>query len=478
MSGNQDAMTFAGPLVVGKTSHADLTWNEKLRGDAVSPSTINFKGKVDAQDLVSLGFPVLDYARGPVGVDFKAVGKGQDVNTGQASLDFRDASITLPKGFWIKPVGQTGTIKFEISRQRDNSLMLNNVVASGQGMSGVATAHVAESGDLLEASSSRIVLSGALDGRVSAKRVAGQLLLVNVTGPFLNIGPFFAPDPALSDPHAPGMAIKPGKLSPAFEIDAMSTRVRMRADAEVSNATVVAGSDGKALTKFALNGADPGGKPFKLEINPVAGQPVGRLIMRAQDAGFAVRAITSQTNVKGGAAEADGSWRFAESPTAQIQVRMHDFRLIKVPAMASLLQSVGSLTGMVDMLNNDGIQFTAFEAPMTMANNQVTLGDCRASGPAVGLTAKGGVNLNDGNVAIDGVIVPSFGVNSFLGGMPILGNLWVSRKGEGVFGLTYSLKGPADKPSVGVNPLSALTPGIFRRIFEPIPKAKVPEKAG
>jgi uncharacterized protein YhdP len=149
---------------------------------------------------------------------------------------------------------------------------------------------------------------------------------------------------------------------------------------------------------------------------------------------------------------------------------MHNFRLVRVPAMASLLQSVGSLTGMVDMLNGEGIQFSALEAPMTMANNQVVLGDCRAAGPAVGLTAKGGVNLNDGRLAIDGVIVPSYGLNSMLGGIPIVGRLMVSRKGEGVFGLTYSLKGPADKPNVGVNPLSALTPGIFRRIFEPVHK--------
>jgi hypothetical protein len=150
---------------------------------------------------------------------------------------------------------------------------------------------------------------------------------------------------------------------------------------------------------------------------------------------------------------------------------------VQVPAMAQLLGSVASLTGMVDMLNNDGIQFGDLEAPMTMANNQVTLGECRAAGPAIGLTAKGGINLNNGSVDIDGVIVPSYGLNSMLGAVPILGDLLVSRKGEGVFGLTYSMDGPAEKPRVGVNPLSAFTPGIFRRIFEPIQK-KPAERAG
>ena len=52
--------------------------------------------------------------------------------------------------------------------------------------------------------------------------------------------------------------------------------------------------------------------------------------------------------------------------------------------------------------------------------------------------------------------------------MPVIGNLLVSRRGEGVFGMTYSINGPAAQPRVGVNPVSALTPGILRRIFEPV----------
>jgi hypothetical protein len=71
---------------------------------------------------------------------------------------------------------------------------------------------------------------------------------------------------------------------------------------------------------------------------------------------------------------------------------------------------------------------------------------------------------------IDGVLVPSYGLNSFLGNLPILGDLITSRKGEGIFGITYTAQGPADNPRVMVNPLSAVMPGILRRIFEPVSK--------
>ncbi len=40
-----------------------------------------------------------------------------------------------------------------------------------------------------------------------------------------------------------------------------------------------------------------------------------------------------------------------------------------------------------------------------------------------------------------------------------------TRKGEGLIGFNFNLTGPASQPNVSVNPLSALTPGMFREIF-------------
>jgi hypothetical protein len=53
-----------------------------------------------------------------------------------------------------------------------------------------------------------------------------------------------------------------------------------------------------------------------------------------------------------------------------------------------------------------------------------------------------------------------------LGVIPVLGDLLVSKKGEGIFGITYSAHGDADQPDISVNPLALLTPGIVRRIME------------
>jgi hypothetical protein len=147
--------------------------------------------------------------------------------------------------------------------------------------------------------------------------------------------------------------------------------------------------------------------------------------------------------------------------------------------MARLLSSAGSLTGMVEMLNGEGIGFNALDAEMTYANNRVAFTEGRMAGPSLGLTGSGSYDITRDNLDIDGVVAPSPVLNlSMLSEVPVIGDLLVSRRGEGVFGMTYSINGHVAEPRVGVNPVSALTPGILRRIFEPVQPRERPASTG
>ncbi len=479
--GDDQALTLSGPFALARST-ADLVWTERVR-QKVNPSTVTLKGKLDADDIISLGFPILKYASGPVLVEAKSSGEGLDINRGEVRMDFTGAAVNLEKGFWKKAPGAPATLKFNVARQADKSLLLSDMEARGGGVNVSGQARVAREGDLLEASLPRTILPGSFDGAVTAKRDAAGVLQANLKGAFLSIGTFFAPEP----PKAPtadqmlattrAYAVKPGTLSPHYVISADMDRLRFRSEADLNRGRLVFGSDGLSLQRLLVSGVDPQGKPFDLAITPAPGAAAGKLYLRSEDAGFAARAIVGVDNIKGGSVEANGAWTFGENPSATINVKAKGFQVAKVPAMAQLLSSVASLTGMVDALNGQGITFSDLDAPMRMANGKLTFSDCRAAGPSLGITAKGAVNLNSGAIDIDGVLVPSYGLNSFLGNLPVLGDLLVSRRGEGVFGITYSVNGDANNPRVGVNPLSAITPGILRRIFEPS-RRQTTEKAG
>ncbi len=168
------------------------------------------------------------------------------------------------------------------------------------------------------------------------------------------------------------------------------------------------------------------------------------------------------TSFKGGQASFTG--RLADGGT-DLNVEMTKVRLVSTPGLASIL-TVGSLTGMADMLNGDGIEFTHVVAPVLIRGSRIMIGRARATGPAMGITTQGTIDLDSRTVDLAGGIAPSYALNSAMGAVPLLGELLISHKGEGMFGLTYSAKGDFAAPKLNVNPFSLATPGILRRIFE------------
>ena len=90
------------------------------------------------------------------------------------------------------------------------------------------------------------------------------------------------------------------------------------------------------------------------------------------------------------------------------------------------------------------------------------------------MTGAGEVSFEDKVLELDGVLVPAYSANSLLGDIPLIGDIFVGKKGEGIFALSYTVVGPFEKTQITVNPLSALTPGFLRGIFR-VKRDKLPE---
>ena len=163
---------------------------------------------------------------------------------------------------------------------------------------------------------------------------------------------------------------------------------------------------------------------------------------------------------------------FQRSPDYQGKLVVRDFKVLNQPFLTRLF-SAGSLGGMINLMQGQGIGVDKLDVPFSSRRGVIDVKGARATGPSIGFTADGYIDRPKNAIALKGTLVPLFGLNSVLGVIPLVGDLLVSKKGEGVFGMTYSIKGNADEPDIGINPLSVLTPGIFRRIFE----GKMPNSA-
>jgi hypothetical protein len=143
-------------------------------------------------------------------------------------------------------------------------------------------------------------------------------------------------------------------------------------------------------------------------------------------------------------------------------------RLRNASAMAGLLNAI-SLVGLLQQLEGDGIHFSTVEGQFQLRNNGVTLKNISAVGPSMGITLDGWYDIKSKTVNFEGVTTPLYAVNGLF--ERVFGSLMGRRKGEGLFSFTYTMRGPAADPKVSVNPLSILTPGMFREIF----RSKAPE---
>ncbi|MGD9980158.1 MAG: DUF3971 domain-containing protein [Hyphomonadaceae bacterium] len=477
--GDQRAVTVSGPIRAGTSAIQNVRWTERigLRGaQAATASEYQISGDFDANDLERLGYPVARYAQGRIGVTVTGQGRGFDVENARIDLDLRNAAVELPRSFWTKRAGVAASARFTVQRQSDGGLAFNDIDARGGGLNMQGRVRLAQNNRVLEVDLPRLSVEGHSEARVNATRAQDGVLDVAIRGAMFDAAPFMGAQraPAAAQPEAAapaGATAAAADEGVPMRASVIVDRLKMRGGATLSNANVQVVTTSNALSTLAAEGRTPGGESFSLTLGPRAGDSRSRVRFRSGDAGFAVRALTGAENVVGGTAAADGDWRGGAPSQARFTVQMRGFQVVRLPAMARLLSSAGSLTGLVEMLNGDGIGFTSLDADMTYANDRLRFTEGRMTGPSLGLTGAGSYDVPRDNLDIDGVVAPSPMLNlSMLGSIPVLGDLLVSRRGEGVFGMTYSINGSAGEPRVGVNPVSALTPGILRRIFEPAPQ--------
>ncbi len=137
----------------------------------------------------------------------------------------------------------------------------------------------------------------------------------------------------------------------------------------------------------------------------------------------------------------------------------------EVPALAKLL-TLASLQGIADLLTGEGIRFSDFEMNFSNEKNLMKINELYAIGPAISILMDGyieGKNL----ISLRGTMVPATTINRTISSIPLIGNILVGKKvGEGVFGVSFKVKGPPKKLKTTVNPVKTLTPRFITRTLE------------
>jgi len=146
-------------------------------------------------------------------------------------------------------------------------------------------------------------------------------------------------------------------------------------------------------------------------------------------------------------------------------LKIYDFKVKKVPVLAKLL-TLASLQGIADLLTGEGIRFDEFEMDYETKNKITKINEMYSIGPAISILMEGYIE-KDKLTSLRGTLVPATTINKTISKIPLLGNILVGKKvGEGVFGVSFKIKGPPKKLKTTVNPIKTLTPRFITRTLE------------
>jgi hypothetical protein len=431
-----DGVQVRGPARLGDVV-ADVTWTSGGAGNGSAVDATVTLSQAFAEEF-NLGLPegtVSGQSPAALQVDMPQDGPPQFTLTS----DLKGLGLGLPFINWAKPSADAGLL--EVSGQVTEPVVVDRLSIDAAGFVAEGRVTMLPEGGLDELTFDRLQIGGWLDAPL---RVVGR-------------GPGVAPDIVID-----GGTVDIPKMSRTI------TRGTAPASAANIEGRLIARLDRLVLTEaialtnmngdFAiqgLSGSFEGRLNDQVDVlGTVALVPTGRKItLSSDDAGAVFAALgllrkASQGDIWIELTEAEqgyhGQFRAAN-------VVLHD-----MPAMAQLLNAV-SVVGLLDQMNHNGIVFAEVEGDFYFSDQQFLLTRAAATGPSMGLSLDGTYDLERGTLDMQGVISPAYLVNG-LGG-------FLNRKGEGLIGISFQVQGPADNPQIIANPLSALTPGIFREIF-------------
>ena len=152
------------------------------------------------------------------------------------------------------------------------------------------------------------------------------------------------------------------------------------------------------------------------------------------------------------------------------KLRIENFKVINAPGMVKLL-SLADLGGLADLAQGDGITFDFLEINMEKKNETLKLNEILALGPSISVLMEG---YQDSSVtSLRGTLVPAKTLNNLISKIPVIGKIVIPKEvGEGLFGISFKMKGPPGNIKTTINPIKTITPRFIQKIIERNKKSK------
>jgi hypothetical protein len=474
-------LSDATARVVYGASELNVTGSGKLDGSAVEigwrapfgprvpfRQRYELKGTIPANLVGKAGFPSVDpFVSGPIAttVSYQVATNGTGEVVGR--FDLKGATANVPPLDWTKNAGADGQILLAVKLAAGGKLQTIDFEGPGNGLQTKGQVRF-EGDNALQQIALQQLRIGQTDVAIDWKRAPGGVEL-SLRGPSLEL-PRVRHALKVRDEYA---AKDPGGPAAAAQASTKLTLQLPKLLTQRGTLGYVNGHmelAGERLAAADLSIGAGGGSTFRVTPSG-AGRTwffyVADFGAMLRDAGWIDGLVNGYLHIEGRSQD--------NAPTTPIvgKLKMGPYRLQKVTPRTG----VGTLNSAIDGLSRAGNalqQFDGLEADVSKTGDRIEVKNGHTSGPSIGLTAQGVVDLGNDTARLSGVVVPAFALNNMLSNVPVLGSILTGGKNAGLFAVSYQLHGPLDDLKTDVNMMSAVTPGAMRELFSILPDGAHP----
>ncbi|MHB8886899.1 MAG: hypothetical protein ACYC5H_17785 [Methylovirgula sp.] len=424
------------------------------------------------------GLGALSNVKGPITARLTAPLGASDPIKAAVELDLTHAAIGGLPGI-TKPAGRPGKASFTLTSS-DKGTQIDQLVVEAAPIQARGAIDLGSDMSLISAKFSQMRFSPGDDMRVDVSK-AGNGTKVVIRAAALDARPFLR---NLTFAHADHSVAAPGSdkdkdkdkdsaddssdpmVGKDMDLDLKSTILTGFNKVTLSNVDLHLVKNGDTFREFGVTGHF-GRWPISGELSHPA-LPSPQFNLTTNDAGALLSFLDLYKHMEGGQLQV--AMRLGHNAVAGA-LRIKNFVLRDEPALRRLVvegvqqRPAGVGEESQPSLDPNAVAFTRLQVNFQRAGNRLDIRDGTMYGAQMGLTVDGWLDFARDQVSMDGTFVPAYAVNNLFSRIPVFGLFLGGGSHEGLFAVNYRISGAATQPTLNINPLSALAPGIFRKIF-------------
>ena len=425
--------------LLGAATHVDVARAPGEEGSA----TITFA--LDAAGRAKRGLNFGSWLTGPLPIKLKAP---LTRASAEVEIDLTPAGVDNPVPGLSKPAGKPGKATFLVKPSPEGASLSNIAIELGVPMFR-GSAQMDPAGAIESATITQARIAAGDDFKVDI--VNGESSLkVSARGASLDARAFVK---SILEGGSSGQS-----ATKDFDLDARIASVTGSNKQAITNMELTASRRGGETRLGNLRGRIGGGAV-------TATGSGGETRISTSDAGALLRFANLYSHLEGG--DLNLLLRSRGEVSAG-EATLTDFVLRDEPAFRQLVSAAPQRTsegGAAAPVDAARVRFEKMTASFERSPGKLTIQDGVIYNPSIGLTTQGAIDFEHNQIDVSGSFVPAYTVNTMLTKIPLVGVLLSGGENDGVFGLSYRVHGSMSSPTLTVNPLSAIAPGILRRIL-------------